>query len=297
LWDTDNISGLEKKLSRLTGIQNFFRRFLHCLGNASVISTADTPPKFQFVITNQNGDTLTSSTFYDTEDAVNGALPVFIELVLEETNFEITQAGSEWQIVITDSGGNTIAASNNFPSVEAAQTAVDLFIAELKITCDSEGLHLIEHILLRPRSNQFALAPVCLDLDCDFCGEQDPYSFRISIVLPYWTTHFRNLSFRNYFEDIVRQESPAHTTVKVCWIANGSLYEFENAYKNWITALANYSFDQPTINVFQAANDKLLNLLFNLHSVYPAASLHDCDESKIINPVMLGKTILGSFKN
>lgn len=297
LWDTDNISGLEKKLCRLTGVENFFRRFLYCLGNAGIISTSDTPPKFMFVFKNQNGDTLTSSAAYDTQDALNAALPSFIDLVLEENNFEIKQSGSDWQFIVSDKNGNTLATSNNFSSVQAAQDAVNLFITEFNSICDNTGLHLIEHILLRPRNNQFVLAPVCLDPNCDFCGEQDPYSFRMSIILPYWPEHFRNISFRNYFEDMVRREPPAHTVVKVCWVNNTSLSDFENAYRDWIMALANYSFDASTINDFQKANDRLVNILFNLHSEFPVSTLYNCDESKFNNPVMLGKTILGSFKN
>lgn len=297
LWNTDNVSGLEKKLCRLTGIQNYTRRFLYCLGNATTITTADTPPKYKFVITNQQGDSLTSSTAYDTQDALQAALPAFIDYILEETNFTVKQSGANWLVTVVDNNGNELAVSNDFPSADAANNAIKQFITGLNNACNNEGLHLIEHILLRPRNNQFALAPVCLDPNCDFCGEQDPYSFRISIVLPYWTTRFRNTAFRNYFEDLVRRESPAHTIVKVCWINDASLYDFENAYKDWITALANYSFDTSTINILQAANDKLLKLLFTLHTIYPVASLHDCEESKNTNPVMLGKTILGSFKN
>ena len=64
-----------------------------------------------------------------------------------------------------------------------------------------------------------------------------------------------------------------------------------------LTALADYSLDRSTINDFRKKNDELLKLLFSLHSEYPVATLHDCDESKDTNPVMLGKTVLGSFKN
>ncbi len=44
LWDTDNVSGLEKKVCKIGGISNIFRRFLYCAGNATLITTGDTPP-------------------------------------------------------------------------------------------------------------------------------------------------------------------------------------------------------------------------------------------------------------
>lgn len=304
LWDTDNVSGLEKKLSRLGGIENFFRRFLYCTGNATIIATGDTPSKYSFIISNKNGDTLTSAT-YDDEAVMNKTLFTIVDFLLAETNVGVKESSGNWQILIIDNNGNILATSNNFSSEADADASLQQFITEADTNCNDDGLHLIEHILLRPRvpvnsNNPFVLAPVCLDKNCDFCGEEDPYSFRMTIVLPYWTAHLRSLAFREYFEDIVRREAPAHTAVKVCWLSDSLMYEFEAAYKNWIDALADYSPDKSIISAqtnFQQANDALLKLVFNLHSEYPLATLHDCNESKDVNPVVLGKTILGSFKN
>ncbi|HVX50655.1 MAG TPA: hypothetical protein VHB48_10885, partial [Chitinophagaceae bacterium] len=299
LWDADNVSGLEKKAAFLGGIENYMRRFLYCISQASIAATADLPPKYQFVFKNSNGDTLTSVTAYFTQQAANDAMPGFLNYVLAGTDYGIKKNGSGWQINVSDDDGNILALSNLFTKKGLAAAALQLFVKEFNNECDSAGLHLIEHILLRPRNNSFALAPVCLDPACDFCGEQDPYSFRISVVLPYWPQHFRSLAFRSYFEEIVRREAPAHTTVKVCWINNSSMYEFDNAYKGWVTALADYSYTKNDANmaVLQVASDALLGVLFSLHSEYPVAALHDCVESKDTNPVMLGKTILGSTKN
>jgi hypothetical protein len=72
--------------------------------------------------------------------------------------------------------------------------------------------------------------------------------------------------------------------------------DFEVKYQRWLIALANYAADTTTADALRAANDNLINTLFYLHSEYPVATLHDCDESKDTNPVMLGRTILGSFK-
>ena len=128
-------------------------------------------------------------------------------------------------------------------------------------------------------------------------GKGDRCRYDRSVVLPYWPEHLRSIEFRNYFEELARREAPAHTMVRICWINNESMYEFDKAYKAWLKALANYAFDASTINDLQDKNDKLIKILFDLHSEYPVATLHDCNESKDSNPVMLNKTILGSFKN
>lgn len=295
LWDTDNVSGAEKKLSSLGGYNNIMRRFLYCIGNATIITIGGTPPKFKFVFNDTHGNKLTSVKSYTSHTTLNHALPTFMDLVLAGESYAVKKAGAHWNLCVIDSNGNNLAISNNFTSQDAANTALAQFITEFNKECDAEGMHLIEHILLRPRTKLFEPAPVCLDANCDFCGEQDPYSFRISVVLPYWPVHFRSMAFREYFENIIRQELPAHTIVKVCWVNDVMLYDFENAYKAWITALANYSLDAAKIPALQAANKNLLELLFTLHSEYPVATLHDCVESKDTNPVLLGKTILGSL--
>jgi hypothetical protein len=76
--------------------------------------------------------------------------------------------------------------------------------------------------------------------------------------------------------------------------------DLELAYKRWIQAIAEYTFhsgDDIKAKEFKEANDALVQLLAILHTVYPQATLHDCDESKDPNPVMLGKTILGTIKH
>jgi hypothetical protein len=42
----------------------------------------------------------------------------------------------------------------------------------------------------------------------------------------------------------------------------------------------------------------MIEILSQLHSEYPLANLHDCEESKEgSNTVVLGRTVLGTFKN
>jgi hypothetical protein len=215
LWDTDNVSGLEKKVSFLTGIKDYTRRFLYCIKN-------------------------------DETDSME-------EVVVE---------------------GNTDECN------------------------DPVGMHLIEHILLRPRDAAFAPMQGCDD-GCDCRCESEPYSFRASVVLPYWPGHFDNMAFRQYFENKIREEAPAHIMLKICWLNNELMREFEVKYKLWIETLASYAADQKSgLNAFRKANDSMVDILSRLHSEYPKATLHNCNENKDgRNPVVLGKTVLGTFKN
>ncbi|MGV3589271.1 MAG: hypothetical protein ACO1OF_19850 [Adhaeribacter sp.] len=81
-------------------------------------------------------------------------------------------------------------------------------------------LFIVEHLLLRPRFYGQALLPVCLDPDCETCGEEDPYSFRLTVVLPGWLGLFQNLDYRRFAERLIRLETPAHLLPKICWVGN-----------------------------------------------------------------------------
>src|SRR5699024_735050 len=124
-----------------------------------------------------------------------------------------------------------------------------------------EGLFLIEHLLLLPKAIGVApgsppesppssppehhdgFSPICVDSNCRDCEDKDPYSFRISVILPAYAPRFLNLGFRQYCERMIRMEAPAHTFVKICWVGNEQLIQFEEAYKDWLEVRAGLKDD------------------------------------------------------
>ncbi|MEO8960802.1 MAG: hypothetical protein ABI325_02910 [Ginsengibacter sp.] len=310
LWDTDNVSGLEKRISFLTGITDVSRRFLYCIKNVEIICGEELVEVegeeilkcfHTFSLVSLEGIKM-NSLKYETKDAaivaVNDAITLGADLDLSNYLFDITLQliGHSNEILLESE-----AIFNDKPS---SMEVAEKLATELSKDCnDPMGLHLIEHILLRPRpvnmgDQDFDLMEVCLH-DCDCLCEMDPYTFRASVVLPYWPGHFDNMDFRNYFENKIREEAPAHVMLKICWLNNELMREFEVRYKSWIEALAAYSFDRvANLDTFKIANNLMIDILKKLHSEYPLATLHDCDESKEgSNTVILGKTVLGTFKN
>lgn len=305
LWNTDNVSGLETKLCMLggfadpgNGMKNYYRRFLRCIGSGNIelsiqpVTTGSTA-SYKFSLT--SGDFLLTSSNYSTLNLLNADIVEFINNSAT-ISFAIVASPGGFIVQLTVNGN--VIQSNEFHKKNIAQKAFHNFTADLqKSSCSNEGLYLIEHILLRPRTNEYLLAPVCIDDNCESCCDDDPYSFSISVVLPYWASHFNNMNFRNYFEGLAREEAPAHCMVKVCWINADAMLQFEICYCTWIQAMAMYYSNESLINktFLKDANNNLLAILGSLHSEYPVATLHDCDESKDTNPVILGKTVLGTL--
>ena len=91
---------------------------------------------------------------------------------------------------------------------------------------DLEGMIVVEHLLLRPKFPGDALYPACSDGACATCGEEDPYSFRLSLIMPGWSGAFNtDLEMRSFADRSIRQEIPSHLVVKICWVGNAGFVE------------------------------------------------------------------------
>ncbi|HRI15468.1 MAG TPA: hypothetical protein PLX89_20925 [Verrucomicrobiota bacterium] len=121
---------------------------------------------------------------------------------------------------------------------------------------DAGGFHLVEHILLRPRTIESAAPPVGAGLpvwDSVFLADPerpDPYSGQLSFVFPNWLTRFEDKldpSYRNFLTKTVREETPAHLHVQMHWLDRDSMRTFEAAYRDYLTSLAtSISWNSPS---------------------------------------------------
>ncbi len=180
-----------------------------------------------------------------------------------------------------------------YPTEAARDKNIEELKYLLKDECTEEGMHLVEHLLLRPKATDDRLLEVCLDKNCLTCGEEDPYSFRVSVVLPYWPERFRSMEFRRFAERTMRLEIPAHISLKICWIDQEQMTVFEKAWREWLEEEAKKEPDPTALKNRLAA---LVEIIQNLKNIHPLAHLHDCVDSQNENPVMLGHTVLGQFK-
>ncbi|MFT6500410.1 MAG: hypothetical protein ACJASQ_000519 [Crocinitomicaceae bacterium] len=102
---------------------------------------------------------------------------------------------------------------------------------------DIEGMHILEHILLRPRtsSSQFMEIQNRVDEEGSFVydSDKDPYSFKVTIVLPVNAGRFKDKSFRNFTERLIQLETPAHIVVDFRWMNASCGKKFEKIYSQW----------------------------------------------------------------
>ncbi|HWQ26389.1 MAG TPA: hypothetical protein VN367_06340 [Chlorobaculum sp.] len=84
-----------------------------------------------------------------------------------------------------------------------------------------EKIIIVEHLLLRPKFPGDALMEVCLGQECAACGDADPYSFQLTVIMPAWKKPFiSNIELRRFADRTIRYEIPSHLLGKVCWVGN-----------------------------------------------------------------------------
>ncbi len=225
-----------------------------------------------------------------------------VDLVMQHigkaADYAIHKAAKSYTVALTDGKGKNIALHHRrFKDVAAAEKGRDEIIAYGKTIVAGEQVLVIEHLLLRPHNRPGpgmptgdALLPICIEPDCSLCGEEDPYSFRLTVVMN-GETGIANagIEARRFAEQTIRREVPAHLAVKICWVSTDSLQELCKVYCDWSEELAK---PDPDVLLLHQKHDALLALFNNLKSVYPPASLHDCADGNDENRVYLNLTII-----
>ncbi|MBD2563978.1 MULTISPECIES: diguanylate cyclase [Nostoc] len=296
LWNTENVSGLEKRLARLLGIRNYRRRNL-----SEIVYDADievyTNPSNEFSFRINKKDTtevLSSTSSYATSELAQQALERTIDLALLPSGYERKVENGQHYFNIIDQIGNVLArSSKDFDNVTKMNQAIDEIIEYLQEHYSNEGMYLIENILLRPEPDQESdpFLPICPDPNCTDCTEADPYSYRIHIILPNYTSRFSNMYFRQFVETVIREETPAHILPKICWISKEDMATLEKLYRDWIYLKAEVDTTQR-----QEKLAKFIETLFKVKNVYPSNNLYECNSPEEEPKFILGTTALGTAK-
>jgi len=101
----------------------------------------------------------------------------------------------------------------------------------IQLNIESEGMHVVEHILLRPR------IPATRDYDAP-AMDTDCLSLRLSVVFPAWTARCKDKRFRQLAMETVRLNCPAHVVPEVLWLGFDDMLKFEELQQDWTGRLA-----------------------------------------------------------
>jgi hypothetical protein len=113
---------------------------------------------------------------------------------------------------------------------EAAKVANALQYYAVQLA--SEGLHVLEHLLLRPFAGATQHAGQQPRKQSASLWQQF-YPLRFSAFFPTWTERCRNANFRLLAEETIRINSPAHVYGQCFWLDYEEMSEFEQLFSDW----------------------------------------------------------------
>lgn len=330
IWNTDNVSGFEKRISALLGIENWNRRDLANIDFDSQTQIEEATEgeeigtfRFRLISTVDDSILLSSSTNYQKKEDAQKELDHVLKVGGDANSYQgllTDEIPPRHYFNVVDVTGEVIARRiEYFTSKEEMNTEISKVKTTIRQLSSLEGMHVIENILLRPASQQDPLLPICVDDNCESCAELDPYSYRLHIILPAYGERFGDLDFRAFAEDLIRNEVPAHIMAKICWISKKSMSEFQIHYKKWLSLKATQYTQTFGINSTDATTSsdiaegeltdsvlevdlqkqsivlaEFINALFNTKNVYYKERLHDC-EGEDNSLFVLGRSALGSI--
>lgn len=335
LWNTSNVSGVQKRIARLSGMKNYSRRNL---SNSFVqiykLTNSNGDEVFRWRIRNNKNQIILSATEnYLTQSLAEDELYLATVRLIETTVEEIENAFLKpikdgtliGNLLVQKSVSKKFSFDVINPDIEDLSSSKRIIARhytlhqsanELKMTMlgiinflvnnfTEEGMFLIEHSLLLPsllgtsvHSDQFyPIAPN----NCSSCQPIDPYSYRVTVILPGWTYRFANSDFRNFMETLIRKELPAHVLARICWIgyrmnnvdnAENDMFIFEREWKKFLKLKSD--------EIYIKNNDQLTvinHTISQLSSIYPTGRLIDCDDESdsLENKIILGRTYIGNL--
>lgn len=256
IWDTTNVSGLEKRVAHMLGISDYSRRFLAKgpFGNIQFYQELDNDniDEYRFrVLSNDNRILLSSHRHYHVLNDGYDIVFRMLEYGRNEDNYKVFVAvNGAYYFNLTDENDRILARriqpfSSEAEALEAVSEVAGFISAHFEGVNDEpdEGMLVIEHLLLRPKHNEIIegeeVRNVLLPVFSDDYGEiitegKDPYSFRITVVFPAQSARFSDQNFSALAERTLRLETPAHIMPHVYFLNNLQLSRLEHAYKNWL---------------------------------------------------------------
>lgn len=154
------------------------------------------------------------------------------------------------------------------------------------------GIHVLEHILLRPLYKKSSaglnkLLPLCGDGSNNQhadCLLPDNYSMQLTVVAPGWLSISSSMDFRAFAENLIRSEAPAHTALKICWLDPALMYLFETATnlfydKMKLLHAPGYApkVPGPGIAAYNKALTDVYTMMGVLKNMYLPSALDECD--------------------
>ncbi|MBB3969160.1 hypothetical protein [Mucilaginibacter phyllosphaerae] len=219
-WRNENVSGLEKRIAGKLGINN---------------------PKTGSLTDNTGG-------FYMVEHILLRPMPAdktIVDRFMLPSYFSEFKKDKDGLAICTSQAhglqnGEVIVIRDK--DQDSSYTVSEVLVNSFKI----DAAYNAGTIAARAKNGEPPLGWVRRDINSTifaFTGEgeqgvvRDPYSFQLTFVFSDSNERFIDKNFRKFVESTIREETPAHLTVYIQWMADEALKRFESAYRVFLGQL------------------------------------------------------------
>ena len=210
--DELNEPGIKKRIGLLLGVPD--------LRIAWVVTPQGMKFRFAFELIDPNGESRFAGELSRADDGMVGARHELLGQMSEVENYEIAAEGEAYRLRLMDADETLGQSESTF----ATKASAELMRDELMAWSAHERAIVVEHLLLRPKFPGDALYPACSDGGCKLCGDEDPYSFRLTFAMPGWVAPYADdMEMRRFADRTIQQEIPSHLLAKICWPSNDGL--------------------------------------------------------------------------
>ncbi|WP_457333536.1 hypothetical protein [Rhizobacter sp. P5_C2] len=147
--------------------------------------------------------------------------PALLRAGLRREHYGLVSVGGSAQRLLLgpDENGWWWTLGHYTDAARAARAADSLRRFLLRVEDDCDGLHLVEHLLLRPAS---ATARPAHHL-----------ALRLTAVFPAWTSRTRDAAFRSFARETLEAACPAHLVAECRWLSFDEMCRFEDDFAQW----------------------------------------------------------------
>jgi hypothetical protein len=178
VWDTINVAGLKKRVSRYLGYNDYTRKTLTCPPDFEIVPERTViegkVQKYRLKLKNRKEGTLLEGTkdYRQRPNAVKDAKDLREQILRHKNNSDpakeivvvVKNDQDYYRVFVKDKENNYALQSDVLTEGEALELKDKILKLAFPDCCGIEGFHIVEHILLRPKDDDYNLsAPVVLE--------------------------------------------------------------------------------------------------------------------------------------
>jgi hypothetical protein len=172
IWETANVTGLKHRIIRVLGMDDYKRRsiasdLLFIMSGPGYIPGEPDEQQVYWVemIDPTDSSILLKTVNYKTEDCARDALHYLLHRGDEANRYEVRKFGSKFYYLLLDGcevpGEIARGSLTGYNTRKEATDRIDYVSRIFDDYCDLEDFHIIEHLLLRPRTHLHPLMTAC----------------------------------------------------------------------------------------------------------------------------------------